>query len=318
MFQKRYYLDDDLLYKHFKLTLNQKIIHIFLLLIMSTLLIIVCNNTILNTRRSIKEKALKEKIELLKMQYAYSDKKINELNNKIDNLKFLDITCYRPIFNMDTLTNYTDFLYSKPDDYIELEGYNNSKIMIDLSQKVEKLNIKTFCEYKSYEDIYKESLNWKERLKHLPMISPVNTELRQGDGIKFRVVHPVLGIPMQHRGQDFAAPIGTEVHATGDGIIIYAGWNAGGFGNCIVINHGYGFVTIYGHLSKINIKNSDNIKRGDVIGLVGTTGISTGPHLHYQIDFYSQYKNPLDYFNNDLTGTEYDEMIKILNENYKN
>jgi murein DD-endopeptidase MepM/ murein hydrolase activator NlpD len=135
--------------------------------------------------------------------------------------------------------------------------------------------------------------------------------------VKFREVHPVLGTPQWHHGQDFSAPYGTEVFATGAGKVIETGLQKTGFGNFVKIDHGYGFQTIYGHLSQINVTEGMDVKRGDLIGLSGSSGTSSGPHLHYQIDLYGHYKNPLFYFNDDLTEEEYLEMIQTLSSKSK-
>ncbi len=122
----------------------------------------------------------------------------------------------------------------------------------------------------------------------------------------------MLGSPRWHFGQDFCCPIGTEVHATGAGTVYYAGNQNDGFGIKVVIDHGYGYRSIYGHLSQVTVKRGQKVKRGDFIGLSGTTGISSGPHLHYQIDLYGSHVNPLWYFEDSLTEDEYFEMLEFL------
>jgi murein DD-endopeptidase MepM/ murein hydrolase activator NlpD len=193
----------------------------------------------------------------------------------------------------------------------ELKGFDNSDLMISYKKKVEDIKNSTTIQYQSFNAIEERKNEWKREMEYLPMISPVDVIYRLGDGVKFREVHPVYGTPQWHHGQDFSTPYGTEVFATGSGKVIEAGWN-GGYGNCIVIDHGYGYRSTYGHLSNIKVTVGLNVKRGDLIGLTGSTGTSSGPHLHYQIDLYGQYKNPLYFFNNDLTENEYFEMIQTL------
>ena len=142
-------------------------------------------------------------------------------------------------------------------------------------------------------------------------------EYRLGDGFRFRDIHPVLGTARMHYGQDFEVPYGTNVYATGDGTVIESGWNSGGFGNYIVIDHGYGLQTTYGHLSNIKVVKGANIKRGDLIALSGSTGTSSGPHLHYQIEQFGDKKNPINFFNNDISAEEYNEMIQALGSKSK-
>jgi murein DD-endopeptidase MepM/ murein hydrolase activator NlpD len=151
----------------------------------------------------------------------------------------------------------------------------------------------------------------------MPWISPVSVEYRLGDGLRFREVHPVLGVPRMHYGQDFSVPYGTNVYATGDGTVIGSDWNSGGLGNCIVIDHGYGIHSIYGHLSNIRVPVGMRVKRGDLIGLSGNTGVSSGPHLHYQIEQYGAHKNPVNFFNNDISVEEFNEMIQAYGSKSK-
>ena len=169
----------------------------------------------------------------------------------------------------------------------------------------------------SFKSIAERAVEWKREMDHQPMISPVDVKYRLGDGFRFREIHPVLGTPRMHYGQDFSVPYGTDVYATGDGTVIESGWNSGGFGNYIVIDHGYGLQTTYGHLSQIRVSKGMNIKRGDLIGLSGNTGTSSGPHLHYQIDQFGEHKNPVNFFNNDISVEEYNEMIQALGSKSK-
>jgi len=184
-------------------------------------------------------------------------------------------------------------------------------LMLTYRKKVVEIKNRATIQFESFRAIEEKKNEWKREMEYLPMISPVNIIYRLGDGMKFRDKHPVLGTPQWHHGQDFNTPYGTNVYATGSGKVIEAGWNSG-FGNCIVIDHGYGYRSTYGHLSNIKVTTGLNVKRGDLIGLSGNTGTSTGPHLHYQIDLYGQHKNPLYYFNDDLTEDEYFDMIQTL------
>jgi murein DD-endopeptidase MepM/ murein hydrolase activator NlpD len=120
-----------------------------------------------------------------------------------------------------------------------------------------------------------------------------------------------------HYGQDFSVPYGTEVYATGDGIAIESGWNSGGFGNYIVIDHGNGLRSTYGHLSDIKVVKGMNVKRCDLIGLSGSTGTSSGPHLHYQIEQFGEHTNAINFFNNDMSVEEFNEMIQAFGSKSK-
>jgi murein DD-endopeptidase MepM/ murein hydrolase activator NlpD len=164
----------------------------------------------------------------------------------------------------------------------------------------------------SFKTINEKSIEQKTEMDHMPWMSPVNPKYGLGDRFGFRQIHPVLGTPRMHWGQDFTVPYGTNIYATGDGTVIESGWNSGGFGNCIVVDHGYGLQTTYGHLSEIRVAKGTNVKRGDLIGISGSTGLSNGPHLHYQIEKFGQHVNPIYYFNRDLTNEQFNEMIQAF------
>ena len=150
-----------------------------------------------------------------------------------------------------------------------------------------------------------------ERNRCIPAIQPIaNKDLkRTASGYGMRI-DPIYRTPRFHSGMDFSAKIGTDIYATGDGVVTFAAWKQG-YGNCLMIDHGYGYKTLYGHLSKYNARVGQKVKRGEVIGKVGNTGKSTGPHLHYEVIVRGRYDNPSKYYYMDLTPEEYDRMIQI-------
>jgi murein DD-endopeptidase MepM/ murein hydrolase activator NlpD len=315
---QKYFLDySDLQYKRIKLPWKSKIIRTFLWIVVSVAITIFYNYIFDKAAGSPKEKVLNQEIEDLKLRYSLLDRKIDRNLKIMDNLELSDGNRYRPVLDMETVPeSYRNMGTGGTNRYEELDGFVNAGLMISFRKKVDVLKNRTIIQTESFNSIEETKDEWKREMEYLPMISPVNVIYRLGDGIRFREIHPVLGTPQWHHGQDFTTPYGTEVFATGSGKVIEAGWK-GGFGNCIVIDHGYGYRSTYGHLSKINVTVGMNVKRGDKIGLTGSTGTSSGPHLHYQIDLYGQYKNPLYYFNNDLTEDEYFEMIQTLTSEVK-
>jgi murein DD-endopeptidase MepM/ murein hydrolase activator NlpD len=188
----------------------------------------------------------------------------------------------------------------------------NSHLMISASKSMDKLLRRTYVQSRSMDEIKPVASDWKNKLEHIPYIRPVEVGIPLGEGIKYREKHPVLGNSRWHYGQDFSAPTGTEVFATGAGTVTKAGWTPYGFGNRVEVNHGYGFKTIYGHLSAINVEPGDEIQRGDMLGLSGSTGISSGPHLHYEIHYDGKVQNPLYFFDDDLSLEEYNRMIDVM------
>jgi murein DD-endopeptidase MepM/ murein hydrolase activator NlpD len=311
---RKYVLDlSDLQYKQVRLPWKKKLLHIMLWFAGSLIVASVYWTFIENMLGSPKERILRQEVENLKLQYSLVGR---ELDNSIASLKSLrlsDDKRYRPILDMDSVPeSYRKAGFGGIDRYSDLQGYMNSDMLISYKSKIDEIKSRATVQNESFKTIADRSIEWKREMDHFPGISPVSVKFRLGDGYKFRTIHPVLGTARMHNGQDFEVPYGTEVYATGDGSVIESGWNSGGFGNCIVIDHGYGFQTVYGHLSDIKVSRSQKVKRGDLIGISGSTGLSSGPHLHYQIEQFGAHKNPVNFFNNDVSADEYNEMIQAF------
>ncbi|HBC78128.1 MAG TPA: peptidase M23 [Bacteroidales bacterium] len=313
MFNHKYFLDlTDLQYKKVRLPWKSKLSRFALWSVAAVVLTIIYSWVLNGTFGSPKEKELSQEIENLKLKYSIMGMKIDNALNTLDDLELSDGNRYRPVLDMDSIpVSIRNMGTGGVERYEDLVGYSNSGLMLTYRKKVVEIKNRATIQFESFRAIEEKKNEWKREMEYLPMISPVNIIYRLGDGMKFRDKHPVLGTPQWHHGQDFSTPYGTNVYATGSGKVIEAGWNSG-FGNCIVIDHGYGYRSTYGHLSNIKVTTGLNVKRGDLIGLSGNTGTSTGPHLHYQIDLYGQHKNPLYYFNDDLTEDEYFDMIQTL------
>lgn len=310
---RKYFLDlSDLQYKQIRLPWKSRLIRLTIWALVSVAVTVLYTAIFDAVFGSPKEKMLGQEIENIKLKYSLLGRKMDNSLNILYDLELSDGNRYRPILDMDSVPSSIRKMGSggvKRSE--ELDGYDNTLFMLSFRLKVEEIRNRTTIQYESFKAIEERKNEWKREMEYLPMISPVNVIYRLGDGMKFREKHPVLGTSQWHHGQDFSTPYGTEVYATGSGKVIEAGWK-GGFGNCILIDHGYGYQSTYGHLSNIKVTVGMNIKRGDLIGLSGSTGTSSGPHLHYQIDLYGQHKNPLYFFNNDLTEDEYFDMIQTL------
>jgi hypothetical protein len=310
---RKYFLDlTDLQYKQIRLPWKSKLIRFTIWALVSVAVTILYAAFFDAVFGSPKEKVLGQEIENIKLKYSLLGRKMDNSLNILYDLEMSDGNRYRPILDMDAIPPSIRKMGSGGVNRSEeLDGYENTIFMLSFRSKVEEIRNRTTIQYESFKAIEERMNEWKREMEYLPMISPVNVIYRLGDGMKFREKHPVFGTPQWHHGQDFSTPYGTEVYAAGSGKVIEAGWE-GGYGNCIVIDHGYGYQSTYGHLSNIKVTVGLNIKRGDMIGLSGSTGTSSGPHLHYQIDLYGQHKNPLYFFNNDLTEDEYFDMIQTL------
>ncbi|HQO84697.1 MAG TPA: M23 family metallopeptidase [Bacteroidales bacterium] len=264
---------------------------------------------------SPKEEMLRQQVEELKLRYTMLEKQIDYSTAAVTELRSSDNTLYRAVLDMPAIpADISEGGSGGTNRLADLTGYLNSDLLMKVRSKFDDLKTQTNIQYNSLAELTARASEWKEMWEHLPYIRPVNVTLRLGDSMGFREKHPVLGSPRWHFGQDFCCPIGTEVHATGAGVVAYAGNQRDGFGIKVVIDHGYGYRTIYGHLSEFNVRQGQRVTRGDFIGLSGNTGTSTGPHLHYQIDLFGAHVNPLWYFQDNLTEEEYFMMLEYLSK----
>lgn len=262
---------------------------------------------------SPKEELLQQRVDELKLSYTLLARQIDHSSQIVADLRSSDNASYRAVLDMPQIpSDISEGGAGGTNRVTDLSGYKNSDMMMMVRSKFEDLRTQTNIQYNSLTELTARADEWKEMWAHLPYIRPVNVTMRLGDGMKFRERHPVLGSPRWHFGQDFCCPEGTEVHATGAGIVAYAGNQHDGFGIKVVIDHGYGYRTIYGHLSEFNVRRGQKVNRGDFIALSGNTGTSTGPHLHYQIDLFGEHVNPLWYFEDGMTEEEYFMMIDFL------
>lgn len=259
---------------------------------------------------SPKEKILKRELENYELQTKLLNKKVDKLYASLNELKERDASVYRAIFEADPI-NY-DTRKATVNDYKDLEGYANSEGLKVLNQRVDALAEQVTIQTKSMEQLAKLAENKTEFLASIPAIQPVtNKNLRSmASGFGYRL-HPIYKTYKMHSGIDFTAPTGTPIYATGNGRVVPAPDGASGYGNHVVIDHGFGYKTLYAHMYKSKVKMGQRVKRGQLIGYVGNTGLSSGPHLHYEVIKNGNKINPINYFFNDLTETDYAAMREI-------
>jgi len=292
----KYVLDlKDLQYKRVRLHWKTKLSRFLVWFTVSLIFALIYGAIFEKLFGSPKEKILTQQVENMKLQYSFIGRELDNSMALLGSFRLSDDIRYRPILDMDVIPeSYRKAGYGGVDRYRDPNVQNES--------------FKTIAERTS---------EWKREMDHQPMISPVSVKFRLGDPYRFRESHPVTGEPRMHYGQDFEVPYGTDIYATGDGTVIESGYNTGGYGNYVVIDHGYGLQTTYGHLSEIRVPKGLNVKRGDLLGLSGSTGSSTGPHLHYEIKQFGEHKNPIYFFNNDMSEEEFTEMIQELGSKTK-
>ena len=318
MLRKKYLLDrKELIYKEYSLSLTQKLARFSLILVVSLILTAGYGIVFKHFFGSPKEKKLQSELEGIQYKYELLENNFEAIGRELDNIAAAEDNVYRPVFDMEKIpSSFRQSGFGGTRKYTELEGYENADILISATKKVDELLRRTYIQSRSFDDIIPVASDWKNKLEHIPYIRPVNVNIPLGDGLKFREKHPVLGSPRWHYGQDFQAPSGTEVFATGNGVVTRAGWSPFGFGNMVEIDHGYGFKTIYGHLQTVEVTEGQEVVRGGMLGLSGSTGISSGPHLHYEIHYNGKVQNPLYFFDDDLTMEEYNKMIDALTNVY--
>ncbi len=263
---------------------------------------------------SPEEKQLGQEKSHMQAQYKVLQRQFGEMQEVVSDLQERDDNLYRVIFQADPIPFSVRRAAATNNDYYEqLLDMTNSEVVVSTTQKLNELKEELYIQSKSYDELVSLAKNKENMLQNLPAIQPVlNKDLKQmASGYGWRI-DPVYHTRRFHAGMDFAAPTGADIYATGNGQVISAGWQQG-YGNCVQINHGYGYVTLYGHMSAFKVRAGQKVKRGDVIGLVGSTGKSTGPHLHYEVHYKGEIMNPQNYYFLDLSPADYDRMVQMSN-----
>ncbi len=259
-----------------------------------------------------REKILKRENSQLNQQFEILNQKIGHLENVLDDIEKRDDNIYRTIFNADPIPHSVrDAGFGGVNRYEYLEGYDNSDKIIETARRLDQLSKAVYVQSKSYDEVIDMAKNRELQLSSLPAIQPISNKdlTRTASGWGYRI-HPIYKIRKFHHGMDFTAPTGTEVYATADGTVELVDRSRRGYGNKVVIDHGFGYKTVYAHLEGFNnLRKGQKVKRGDVIAYVGNTGLSTAPHLHYEVHLNAKKINPINYYFEDLTAEEYDRMI---------
>ena len=235
------------------------------------------------------------------------------LQQEMASLEKRDNQVYRSIFEANPLPDSARVkLTEKKDEFQKITAINDEQLGNELAKTLNNISARINYQFASYNEIENLIKNQGEKLACIPAIQPVsNRDLdRIASGFGMRI-DPVYGTAKMHKGLDFTAPQGTPIYATGNGTIEVAGQTGDGFGNHVVINHGYGYETLYGHMYKVKVKVGEKVKRGEVIGWVGSSGKSTGPHCHYEVHINGQEVDPVYFFYSDLTPEQFDRILKI-------
>jgi len=268
-----------------------------------------------NFFNSPKELMQKREIEQFKLQYEILNDKLNRLEKVADNLQDRDDNIYRIIFEVEPVPKeMRQAGIGGSDRYEKLKGYKNSDLLMYTTQKMDQLSNQLYVQSTSYDEVFEMAKNMDQMTACIPAIQPISDKYKRRISSFYGYrIHPIYKRKIFHDGLDFSAPLGTEIYAAADGVVESASRSSYGYGNKITINHGYGYKTVYAHMHTFKVRKGQKVKRGQEIGTVGNSGLSTSPHLHYEVIRNDRKVNPIYYFFNDLSPQEYEEIIATAN-----
>lgn len=315
---KYYYDTENLAYRKIKPKKGQKLGVIALFLLASGLFGFLCFVILINTPffETPKDRLQSREIENMKINYAILNKKMDQIDEVLENVAERDNNLYRVYFNSSPIPEEQRKAgFGGVNRYKALEGYDNSELVVSTTKRVDVISKELVIQSKSLDEILKLAKEKEKLLSAIPAIQPVkNEQLKQmASGFGYRS-DPFTKIRKFHAGMDFSAKTGTPIYATGDGVVERADNTASGYGNHIVIRHGFGYETLYGHLSKYKVRAGQRVKRGDIIGYVGSTGRSEAPHLHYEVHKNGEVVNPLNFYYGNISAAEFVAISKLANQ----
>ena len=307
---KYYYDSDTLSYRKIELRKRDKFRRMFVFVmasaIMGGLLVFLMYQFV----ESPRQKVMKRELENMKLHYELLEKKMAQADDVLDGIQKRDNNIYRTYFEANPIPEEQRKAgFGGVNRYKSIEGFDNSQMIIEATRDLDILSKQLYVQSKSLDEIIDLAKDKEELLASIPAIQPVSKQdlTRMASGFGWRL-DPFTKARKRHKGMDFTSPKGTPVYATGNGKVIRADAGSSGFGKHIRIDHGFGYVTLYAHLSKYNVK------RGDLIGHVGSTGRSQAPHLHYEVRYNKQQVNPINFYYGDLSPEEFQEMLKMASQ----
>lgn len=264
---------------------------------------------------SPRELVLKNEVKQLEFYYENLNKDVESLNQILNNIEERDDDIYRVVLGAEPIEkSVRDVGVGGADRYADIRKNNigHSDLVIALHERVDKVRRKLYIESKSQDEVVHLAEKKEKLYASIPAIQPVSNKqliaLASGFGLR---IHPVYKVKKMHKGIDFAASIGTPIYATADGAVIELDVKFSGYGKMVMIDHGFGYRTRYAHMHDFAVKRGQQVKRGDLIGYVGNTGLSTAPHLHYEVYINNEAVDPVHYFFNDLTAAEYEKILEL-------
>jgi murein DD-endopeptidase MepM/ murein hydrolase activator NlpD len=309
---KYYYNTNTLRYEKLETPLRVKLLRIFGFIAAALVTAGLISYVAFQFIGSPKERILEQQNRALNDNYKELDQELSSLQQQMKELEKRDNDVYRAIFEANPIPDSARAKeLEKKLEIAKVEKIKDYQLVASITNSINNLSSRIGAQKKSYEEVQELIKNKEKLLSHTPAIQPVsNKDLnRVASGFGYRI-DPVYKTVKLHAGLDFSAPQGTPIYATADGTITTAGSTGNGYGNHVVINHGYGYETLYGHMVRVKARNGQNVKRGEVIGWVGSTGKSTGPHCHYEVHKNGEKIDPIYFFYNDLTPEQFDLLLK--------
>ena len=266
---------------------------------------------------SPKEKQMRQDLATMQEKYILLQRKIEHLSTNLAELEERDNSIYRSIFESAPLPD--SIRVGKRYSSVDWDQYrfrNTDELISEIEKELASLRHRLTLQTTSYDTLQKMVQSKERMLASIPAIQPISNKAltRLASGFGYRI-DPIYKTPKMHTGLDFTAAVGSPVYATADGVVGTAGFDDGGYGNHVIIDHGFGYQTLYGHMVKIKTRQGERVKRGQVLGWVGSTGKSTGPHLHYEVIRNNHKIDPIHFFFNDLSPADYERIVKIAAAN---
>jgi murein DD-endopeptidase MepM/ murein hydrolase activator NlpD len=261
---------------------------------------------------SPKERLLRQQNTAYKESYAVLQERMKQLELQMVELEQRDNEVYRSIFEATPIPDSARVKEMLAKNEIRLiQSLSNTELIENMRNQLNNLSLRMSFQSQSFVEVTTMVKNKEKLLRAIPAIQPISNKnmKRVASGFGYRI-DPLYKDFRLHAGLDFSAPTGTPIYATSDGVVQQAGFSTDGYGNKVVINHGYGFQTLYAHMVRVKAKPGQSVKRGEVIGYVGSTGKSTGSHLHYEVIKRGAKVDPFYYFFNDLTPAQFDRLLK--------
>ena len=313
---KYYYDSETLSYRKIQLRKRDKLIKTMVYILASTLAGAFIVLIMYQFVESPKQKVLKRELDNMKLHYELLDKKMLQAQEVLEGIQNRDNDIYRVYFEANPIPEEQRKAgFGGVNRYKSLEGFDNSEMIQGATKNIDILSKQLYVQSKSLDEIIEMASDKEELLAAIPAIQPVSKEdlTRMASGYGWRL-DPFTKARKMHKGMDFTSPRETPIYATGSGKVTRADSRSTGFGKHIRIDHGFGYVTLYAHLSKYNVKRGKKVKRGDLIGYVGSTGRSKAPHLHYEVHYNKRSVNPINFYYGDLSPVEFQAMLKIASQ----